>query len=163
MFKTLLSFVYLFRSFYFTKRNMASRARIEFEKASERMPKQLDFMDAYDARILLMEGRHAEAGKKLRLALAARQNRQDDNAHYIRLWCNYNIALYQADAEALAFKSQAGDINPAKTLRNFLPFFSDEAINRIIRASKAEITNEPLDRIGDASSIDANGLRSKLN
>lgn len=61
-------------------------ARAALNRTTGRLPKRLDFMEAYDARILMMEGRHEEARRILRLTLEAFQNRTDDNGNYVWLY-----------------------------------------------------------------------------
>ncbi|MEX0341999.1 MAG: hypothetical protein AB3N06_05390 [Erythrobacter sp.] len=122
----------LFRALYFAKRSNALKARIEFQNAKVRLRTPPDFMDAFDARILMMEGRGDQARLKLKRSMEALETRHDNNGRYMRLYCQHFLELYNRSSSARARKTEANSLSPSGHLLHFLPFFSEESISRIV-------------------------------
>ena len=147
MLRNALGYLSLFRALFFAKRGNASRARKEFQTAQARLQAPPDFLDAFEARILMMEGRGDEARFKLTRSMKALGTRRDDNGRYITLYCRHFLEIYDRDGSARARKTEADKLSPSGHLLQFLPFFSGEFISRILdehaatqdRASKAAI------------------------
>lgn len=132
MVRNALGYLSLFRALYFAKRSNALRARKEFQNAKVRLRTPLDFVDAFDARILMMEGRGDDARLKLKRCVEALETRHDDNSRYMRLYCQHFLEIYDRSSSARARKTEANSLSPSGYLLQFLPFFSEESISRIV-------------------------------
>ena len=137
MFRNALGYLSLLSALFFAKRGNAERARKEFQTAQARLRAQPDFMDAFDARILMMEGRGDDARQKLARSMEALETRRDDNGRYITLYCRHFLELYDRDGSARARKAEADTLSPSGHLLQFLPFFSEESISRIVDGQAA--------------------------
>lgn len=133
MVKTALGYLSLFRALYFAKRAKVTEARAALDLARARLDrKNPEFLEAFDARILMMEGRGDEARDKLSHSIDAMQSRSDHNAQYISLYCEHFLRLYDRNSSAREIKSEAGRLSPGGYLPAFLPFFNDDALSRVI-------------------------------
>ncbi|SFO82112.1 hypothetical protein [Qipengyuania nanhaisediminis] len=132
MLRNAVGYLSLLRALFFAKRGNASRARKEFQTAQARLRAQPEFADAFDARILMMEGRGDDARLKLSQTMKALETRRDDNGRYISLYCRHFLEIYDRDGSARARKTEADTLSPSGHLLQFLPFFSKESISRII-------------------------------
>ncbi|MBY8337102.1 hypothetical protein KYN89_08570 [Alteriqipengyuania sp. NZ-12B] len=136
----LSGYVALFRAHYFTGRNKPANARCAFDKAKARIGTRLDFQAPFDARICILEGRHAEARNRLRECVATLEDRSDDEASYIVLWCQHYLRLYEGSSQAQILKTQTYPLSPPGHIPRFLPFLEDEDIARIIRTDFSALT-----------------------
>ena len=142
MIRKLVGYLSLFKSLYFSMRGNASKARYWFNDALQRAPAKDDFIDAYDARIMMMEGRHSEAREKLDTVVGSLDGKTDDDARYIKLYCHFFLALYEGNPKAVELKARVCDLDPSRVLFRFLPFFDDGAISRVL-AKKGVVHGRP--------------------
>lgn len=132
MLRNALGYLSLLSALFFAKRGNASRARKEFQTAQARLRAQPEFADAFDARILMIDAR-----QKLARSMKALETRRDDNGRYVRLYCRHFLEIYDRDGSARARKTEADTLSPSGHLLQFLPFFSEESISRIVDGQAA--------------------------
>lgn len=130
--KKIFAYFHLFASLYNAKRNMPLPARRHFENASRRLEGDIEFLPAYNARILMMEGRHQKARDCLKAIVQDFNGSSDADKKYIANFSQFHLALYEKDESACAFKAEAMNLDASQSVLNFLPFFSDAAISRIL-------------------------------
>ena len=126
------AYMRLFVSLYNAKRGNARLARIYLDRALKDIGDKLAFVPAYNARILMMEGRHQEAKELLESVSKTTFGEIDSDEKYIHNYCQFHIELYKKNDDARIFKREAMSLNPRNTVKNFLPFLSDDAISRIL-------------------------------
>ncbi|MGQ7828440.1 hypothetical protein [Altererythrobacter sp. Z27] len=104
-------------------------------------PNKSDLMNAYDARLLMLEGRHEAARDRFREVIESVLDSEDVNAAYIERFCRFILALYEQDAKARAMKSEAMKLVAEKKCRRLLPFLSDQSIGSILEYQRQADTN----------------------
>lgn len=132
MTKNLLKQLYLRSSLFHANRGNLRQARANFSTASSMETKISGFMNAYDARLLMLEGQHGEAKVLFRKVIESIQDSDDANAVYTDKFCRFMLALYEQDAKARELKSEASQLEVEKKYRRFLPFLSGQTIKEIL-------------------------------
>ena len=130
--KMVLIYMRMFISLYYAKRNKPDLSRSHLNSIIGALKDKIDFLTAYNARILMMEGRHQEARECLKSIVQKFSDTSDIDKLYILKYSQFHLALYEKDKVARELKSEAIKLNPRGSVRNFLPFFSDAAISRIL-------------------------------
>ena len=130
--KRILAYIWLFTSLYHVKRNKPHSARKYLNKAFGELEEKVNFVPAYNARILMMEGRHQEARERLYSIIQKVADESVADKKYILKYFQFHLALYEKNEAVRAFKSEAINLNCSGSVKNFLPFFSDDAISRIL-------------------------------
>ncbi|MGQ3230483.1 MAG: hypothetical protein ACT6R2_16525 [Blastomonas fulva] len=130
--KNIIAYYHLFASLYYAKRNKPLQSRRHFENAYRKIEGDIEFIPAYNARILMMEGRHQEARDCLKSIVQSNRDSADLDMRYIFNYSQFHLALYEKDESARAFKAQGMQLPTSQSVKNFLPFFSDAAISRFL-------------------------------
>lgn len=130
--KNIFKYMRLFVSFYYAGRSKPESARKHLDKMLVELEEDVDFLEAYNARILMMEGRHQEARACLQSIVQKFSGTSDADECYMLKYSQFFLAIYRKDEVARELKSEAMDLNPRGSIKNFLPFFSDAAMSRIL-------------------------------
>jgi hypothetical protein len=139
MFKNALGLLSLFRALYFTKRGDLRRAREQLEAAKKQSEYLPSFVDAFDARLLMMQGSHDGARLKLMQSVEMHRHEKGDNARYVSLYCQCALALYARSDEAFTYKTETETLKFSAHLSHFLPFLEHDAMARITKSKNFTI------------------------
>lgn len=129
----ILGYFSLTKSLQALERGDLPLARVHADRAISRLQGKLDFIEAFEARVLMLEGRHDEAISILK-NISSRLNSQckDQNILYIFRYCEIWLNLYSSDENAFEIKKSIKLLSPKNSLLKFLPFPSDEKIQKIL-------------------------------
>ena len=92
----------------------------------------MDFIETYDVRVMMREGRHEQAIETLRNLISGTDaGASNPDAQYIRAYCKLWLDLYTDGQQAIETKKDAERLTVRKSIRRFLPLPSDGKIGRI--------------------------------
>lgn len=132
MINDLLGFVSLTKSHLSLERGNLPRARHHADKAIARLRGRLDFIEAYDVRVTMREGRHDQAIEMLRNLISVTDaGASEPDAQYIRAYCKLWLDLYTDGQRAIETKKDAERLKVRQSISRFLPLPSDGKIGRI--------------------------------
>ena len=84
------------------------------------------FQKAFDATLMILETRYAEAQERFRQVLSEAVDGDPENGRYIDLYCRYYISLADKDGGHLEILRAAKECKPSRVVRRTLPLFYAE-------------------------------------
>ncbi len=124
----------LYRSVYYSKVRKFEAAREHFDKCSDGVERHYPFVPVYEAHLWTKERRGNEAFERFSAVSASLTGTLDDNQRYLKLFCDFYVALYLRDPIALEYRALAAQIKPTGLMALALTFPQEE----LIQATLAE-------------------------
>jgi tetratricopeptide (TPR) repeat protein len=132
MLNRIAGYISLTKSHLSLERGDLGRARYYADRALAKLRDDLDFIEAYNVRLMMREGRHDQAIETLHhLISISDAHAPDADTQYIHAYCKLWLDLYTDGQQAIETRKNAEKLKVRKSISRFLPLPSDGKIGRI--------------------------------
>lgn len=119
----------LYRSVYHARVRNFNAARKYLDRCPEGVERAYSFVPAYEAVLWVVEKETAKPFERFSQLAESLQEATGDDARYMKLFCDFYVALYLRDPVTLQYKALAEQIRPTGLGAMVLTFPSDDKIN----------------------------------
>lgn len=145
MFRRLISTLTLASSLQNLRAGELNAARRKLNHVLATCEAHFDFIQAYDAIVMVQEDRHSEARERFRECLRGLPDQKNADEKYISNFCRFYLASYEDRGSLAKLRDKAAKIHARRTVTKFLRFPTEASINELIASQSSTQDRRELD------------------